>query len=331
MKVIMFILGGLLLAGTLAYAIFSGEEKKSYMVEVEEPQQVLTEERISKQNQRKKPIEDKEVERTAYVQENKVEIQNAVEDKQPEEVTETPVNFDTKSAATKTIAPLKVFPNMAARQENIIKSDLWMPSHRLIKCRTVNTVQSIFPNNPLIAIITEDVYHHGKLLFKKGTEIHGTASSTRYTNRLAPSNGWKVVFDDGRELAFNAAALQRGDEEMDLRTEMSAGIEGVLKERDPEELKKLMVLTGISGGLEALEDRATNSYGDQYSTSSPRNAAIESISKPIDVWVGRQFDRLGNDPYFVEVRGGTSFYLYTMTPVDVSDAKVGAIKTKESN
>ena len=85
----------------------------------------------------------------------------------------------------------------------------YAPFGRLIPCETVITVDSASIQTPIIGLVTEDIYHGGKLVIPAGTEVHGTAQSDRHRERIASGSSWTLVWQTGEELRLKAIALDR--------------------------------------------------------------------------------------------------------------------------
>lgn len=222
------------------------------------------------------------------------------------------------------------------KSKPLIQSAHWMPSHRLIPCRLVNAIETRNLVSPVIAIVTEDVMHHGKIVIPAFTEIHGTIGGTRDGNRIAGSTSWRLVFNkdeksNGKELSIKGLVLFRNDvdEPEKKPQEMSAGFMGKLYERNPGEFKKIIALSAFQSGVQAFKDKESSALGNEIDSSSARNAGIEALSKPADIWIERQLERLGDDPYYLHVGGGTAFYIYTQEPIDSSHAKKGQSRLNE--
>src|SRR3981081_1317812 len=61
----------------------------------------------------------------------------------------------------------------AAEQPVVRLSKQYAPFGRLVKCQLVITVDSSELETPIIAVVTEDVNHDGRLIIPAGTEVHG--------------------------------------------------------------------------------------------------------------------------------------------------------------
>lgn len=235
---------------------------------------------------------------------------------------------DTKSKIAPAL-PLIVEPaGRDGRPTNEVRSARWIPSHRLIPCRLVSTIETRNMQSPVIALTTANVYHHGRLIVPANTEIHGTVGASREGDRVAANNAWRFVFghgvndpDNGKEMAFSAVVLHSATDDDSKQQELSAGFRGVLCERDPDELKKLFGYTALREGYNLAKDATLNRQQNTGDGLQLNNVG-QATDAPIDRWIDNQFQRLGNDSYFLRVAGGTAFYLYTTQPIDVGTATI---------
>ena len=106
--------------------------------------------------------------------------------------TPMPAPVATKPAAAKPEAkpkplpPLSLFAQPPALPDT--RSELskdYAPFGRLISCQLIITVDSSALDTPIIGLITEDVWHDGRLIVPVGTEVHGTARVDRMRERIA--------------------------------------------------------------------------------------------------------------------------------------------------
>jgi len=83
---------------------------------------------------------------------------------------------------------------------------IYAPFGRLIPCELIVTVDSARMRTPIIGLVTEDVYHQGRLVIPAGTEVHGTAQTDPTRERIASGNHWTLVWHNGEELSLNGVA-----------------------------------------------------------------------------------------------------------------------------
>lgn len=236
---------------------------------------------------------------------------------------------DKAKAKVAPVLPLIVEPaGRDGRPSDEVRSARWIPSHRLIPCRLVSTIETRNMQSPVIALTTANVFHHGRLIIPANTEIHGTVGASREGDRVAANNAWRFVFgqgvndpDNGKELPFSAVVLHSAVDDGSKQQELSAGFRGVLYERDPDELKKLFGYTALREGYNLAKDATLNRQRNTGDGLQMNNVG-QATDAPIDRWIDNQFQRLGNDSYFLRVAGGTAFYLYTTQPLDVGKATI---------
>lgn len=195
------------------------------------------------------------------------------------------------------------------------------PFGRLIPCETVVTLESNRLDTPVIGLVTEDVWHDGRLVVPAGAEVHGRASLDRARERLAASGQWMIVWRttderNGTELAVQGLALDR---ERDPATgtwglhDGSAGLRGELLRTDREAEIKLFASTFLSTATAALQNTNT-SAGILGSVSVPaataRNATLAGTSAILREYADRIKDAIARDGFYVRVPAGKAFYLY---------------------
>jgi hypothetical protein len=93
------------------------------------------------------------------------------------------------------LAPISLFADSAAGVvEPKDLGSVYAPFGRLISCETVVTVDSASIQTPIIGLVTENVYHAGRLIIPAGTEVHGTAQTDRHRERIASGGSWTLVW-----------------------------------------------------------------------------------------------------------------------------------------
>lgn len=224
------------------------------------------------------------------------------------------------------LAPISLFPDSAI--ENTDKktvSSIYAPFGRLISCETIVTVDSASIQTPIIGLVTENIYHAGKLVIPAGTEVHGTAQTDRHRERIASGNNWMLVWQGGEELRLSAIALDRefsGDQEGWGITDGSAGLRGrVLKSDDMADIK-LFAATFLSGAAEALTEKQQTVFGP-ISSPSLANAPFEGAQKVLSIYAQRIYEAIQKDGFYVRVPSGKQFYLYVLQTIDRADAEIG--------
>lgn len=88
---------------------------------------------------------------------------------------------DTKPPAA---LPISLFTSSATSDATEL-SKTYAPYGRMIPCETVVTIESSRLDTPVIGLVTEDVWHDGRLIIPAGAEVHGRASLDRSRERIA--------------------------------------------------------------------------------------------------------------------------------------------------
>ena len=203
--------------------------------------------------------------------------------------------------------------------------EIYAPFGRLIPCETVITVDSASIQTPIVGLITENIYHAGKLVIPAGTEVHGTAQTDRQRERIASGGSWTLVWQGGEELRLKAIALDRefsGDQEGWGITDGSAGLRGrIIKSDDMAEIK-LFTATFLAGAADALTEKEQTIFGPVNSRSL-NNAPFEGAQKVLSVYAQRIYEAIQRDGFYVRVPSGKQFYLYVLQTIDRSEAVIG--------
>ena len=201
----------------------------------------------------------------------------------------------------------------------------YAPYGRLIPCQTVITVDSASIQTPIVGLITEDIYHAGRLVIPAGTEVHGTAQTDRHRERIASGGTWTLVWQTGEELRLKGLALDRefsGDQEGWGITDGSAGLRGrILKTDDLAEIK-LFAATLLSGAAAALTEKETTILGS-IDSRSLNNAPLKGAQDVLKIYSQRILEAIQRDGFYVRVASGKQFYLYVVQTIDRSDAIIG--------
>ena len=223
-------------------------------------------------------------------------------------------------------APLSLLAE-TPRPEPKRLSARYAPFGRLIPCETVITVDSASIQTPIIGLVTENIYHAGRLIIRAGTEVHGTAQTDRSRERIASGSSWRLVSQTGEELGLKAIALDR---EFDNNTNQtgwgitdgSAGIRGrIIKSDDMAEIR-LFAATFLSGAANALTEKEQTVFGT-IETPSLNNAPFKGAQQVLAAYAQRIYESIQRDGFYVRVPSGKQFYLYVLQTIDAADARVG--------
>jgi hypothetical protein len=231
-----------------------------------------------------------------------------------------------KETAPAPLAPISLFADATAGVvEPKSVSSIYAPFGRLISCETVVTVDSASIQTPIVGLVTENVYHAGKLVIPAGTEVHGTAQKDRLRERISSGNSWTLVWQTGEELHLKALALDRefsGDQEGWGITDGSAGLRGRIIKSDNMADIKLFAATFLSGAAEALTEKEQTVFGP-ITSPSLANAPFEGAQKVLSVYAQRIYEAIQKDGFYVRVPSGKQFYLYVVQTIDRGDAGIG--------
>ncbi len=212
------------------------------------------------------------------------------------------------------------------------RSEFYLPYGRLLRCELVNTVESTNIDTPIIGLVTEDVWHDGRLVIPAGTEVHGTAQKSAARERIGSERRWMLVFMDGRELPLAGTVLDyapdRDNPEAWAESDGSAGLRGYLVASDKYAEAKAMLAAMISAGAGAFPE-TTNLISPltggvtQIQNGGFTDAISAGIQAGGQIYSQRLLERLDQDPSFVRVPAGTLFYLYVTQTVDLAQATAG--------
>lgn len=229
-------------------------------------------------------------------------------------------------------APIGLFAETASQTaEPKTLSEDYAPYGRLVPCETVITVDSSSIRTPIIGLITEDIYHAGRLIIPAGTEVHGTAAPDRVRERLASGTSWTLVWQTGEELRLSGLALDREFESETNQvgwgiTDGSAGLRGRLIKSDNLAEIKLFAATFLSGAANALTEKEQTVFGTVDSRSL-NNAPFKGAEKVLSVYAQRIYETIQRDGFYVRIPSGKQFYLYVLQTIDRADARIGGTST----
>ena len=224
------------------------------------------------------------------------------------------------------LAPIGLFADASAGvPEPKSLGSIYAPYGRLISCETVITVDSASIQTPIVGLVTENIYHRGKLVIPAGTEVHGSAQTDRHRERIASGSSWTLVWQGGEELRLKAIALDRefsGDQEGWGITDGSAGLRGRVIKSDNMADIKLFAATFLSGAAGALTEKQQTVFGP-INSPSLANAPFEGAQKVLSVYAQRIYEAIQRDGFYVRVPSGKQFYLYVLQTIDRSEAVIG--------
>jgi hypothetical protein len=206
--------------------------------------------------------------------------------------------------------------------------DDYAPFGRLVQCELVITVDSSAIKTPIVGLVTDDVWHNGRLIIPAGTEIHGSAKVDRVRERIASSGGWTFVWQGGEELTVSGIALDR-EKEQDTDgwgiTDGSAGLRGKLLKTDEMAEIKLFTASFLSGAAKGLTEKEQTIFGTQ-AVPSLQNAPLVGAQQVLDTYAKQIYETIQRDGFYVRVPAGKQFYVYITQTLDRSKATIGGTR-----
>ena len=210
----------------------------------------------------------------------------------------------------------------------------YAPFGRLVQCELIVTVDSSSISTPIIGLVTDDIWHNGRLIIPAGTEVHGTAKVNRVRERIASTGNWTLVWQSGEELTVNGLALDREKQPDGTGwgiTDGSAGLRGELLKSDDLTEIKLFAATFLSGAANGLTEKEKTIFGSQ-TVPSLQNAPLVGAQQVLNTYAKQILETIQRDGFYVRVAAGKQFYLYVTQTMDRSKAIIGgtrfaAIKT----
>lgn len=225
------------------------------------------------------------------------------------------------------IPPLSLINVSKITMEESELSKTYAPYGRMIPCETVITLESSKLDTPVVGLVTDDVWHNGRLIIPAGAEVHGRAAIDRARERIAASGKWIVVWRDttdmnGTELVLNGIALERDKNDTSGEFGMrdgSAGLLGDLIRTDNLQEIKLFAstfLAGMAGGLQKLQTQ-TSAFGEtQITTGTARDSALKGTADVLNTYARQIQEAIARDGFFVRVPAGKQFYIYVTETID---------------
>jgi len=211
----------------------------------------------------------------------------------------------------------------------------YAPYGRLIPCETVITLESSKIETPIVGLVTEDVWHDGRLIIPAGAEVHGRAATDRSRERIAASGQWVIVWrdgtsDNGCELTLNGIALDRERDDVSEKFGLrdgSAGLVGqVIKTDDWQEIKLFAstFLAGMASGLQNMQDTgALAGMGIAVPQATAKNAALAGTAGVLNAYAAQIQKQIQEEGFYVRVPAGKQFYLYVTQTLDKAKAVRG--------
>ena len=223
--------------------------------------------------------------------------------------------------------PLSLVPDATAGKAPAkVHSDVYAPYGRLIPAETVITVDSSSIQTPIIGLITEDIFHAGRLVIPAGTELHGTAQVDHSRERIASGTAWTLVWQSGEELHLKGIALDREFASTSNHvgwgiTDGSAGLRGRLLKTDDLAEVKMFAATFLAGAAKALTEKQPTLLGS-VDAPSLNNAPLKGAEDVLGTYAERIRESIQRDGFYIRVPSGKQFYLYVLQAIDRADARL---------
>jgi hypothetical protein len=230
--------------------------------------------------------------------------------------------------ASPPLAGLHIYVSVPA-ETNPPSLGLYAPAGRLIRAITVNAINSASIDTPIIALVTDDLWHGGELIIPAGSELHGRAALDRTRDRIVSTGLWTIVWQSGEELTVTGIALEREDSV----TRMSkldgdgvAGLKGQIIRSDSAEEIRLFAAAFLSGAASGFQQRQTTLLGTEI-LGNARNAGLNGASQVLNTYAQQITDAIRRDGIFVAVPAGHPMYLYVTHTLDLGQARIGNLRT----
>jgi hypothetical protein len=239
-------------------------------------------------------------------------------------------NVSRPAATLKPLPPLSIHVELPP-DTNPPPLSVYAPMGRLVQCQLVNTVESGAEDTPIIGLVTEDLWHNGRLVIPAGTEVHGRARVDALRERIISSGSWAIVRQTGEELLVNGIALDREYNDKTRTwglTDGSPGLAGeVIRSQSMEEIK-LFAATMLSSVASGLEQSQATVLGTQIPNTA-RNAALTGTGQVLNTYAQQILDTIKKQGVFVRVPAGKQFYLYITQTLDMDKARIGNMRTAD--
>ena len=247
----------------------------------------------------------------------------------PAPVTPLPTPEKKKQEQSPGLPPISLYAESSGGEKAMeaLGSD-YAPFGRLVQCELIVTVDSSSISTPIIGLVTDDIWHNGRLIIPAGTEVHGTAKVDRVRERIASSGNWTFVWQSGEELSVSGMALDR-EKQQDVSgwgiTDGSAGLRGELLKSDDLAEIKLFAATFLSGAASGLTEKQQTLFGTQ-TIPSLQNAPLTGAQQVLDTYAKQILESIQRDGFYVRVPAGKQFYLYVTQTLDRSKAMIGGTR-----
>jgi len=200
----------------------------------------------------------------------------------------------------------------------------------MLQCVLTNGIETRMADTPIIAMVTQDLFHDGKVIVPANSEVHGRIRGATNGDRVASANSWDIVLhepneDNLRVLKLEGIALDKSvmGKAPDGGTaygesDGSAGLLGSEIVLDKSNTLKLFTASFLSGFTQNFKQRTTTSFG-QTEDIGFGNAALDGTSEVMEQYA-KGIQQEIQKGRFVRVPAGTEFYLYVTQSISLGDA-----------
>lgn len=245
----------------------------------------------------------------------------------------TPSEAPPAAPVQRELPPISLYAMKEAVTTELELGPEYAPFGRLIRCLLIITVDSSQIATPIIGLVTEDVFHDGRLIIPAGTEVHGRAALHRSRERISSQGTWTLVWRSGLELTVNGIALDHDKapdaNHWDLR-DGSAGLRGEVIQADDAAAVKLFLSTALSGVADSLKDRQPTLLGN-IPLITGKNAALGGASQVLELYAQQILEAINRDGVYVRVPAGKTFYLYVTQTIDLAHARAGSTRFRSES
>lgn len=258
--------------------------------------------------------------------------EEVVEEK-PKEKVSRPLLARQKQLKPPPPLPLNLFAGRISNGPAL--SSQYAPFGRLVPCELTITVESNSIDTPIIGLVTEDVFHAGKIIIPAGAEVHGRASRERARDRIDASGTWSFVWRthdllNGTELSVEGIALDR---ELDFNTgtwgprDGSAGLKGYLIKSDSLNEIRLFAATFLAAATQGIKDYdqfiSQTGTSLQLAKNTAGNAALDGTTAVLEEYAQQIRDAIERDGFYIRVPTGKQFYVYVTQTIDLQNGVRG--------
>lgn len=209
------------------------------------------------------------------------------------------------------------------------------PVGRLLRVELVNAIDSSSKQNPIMGLVTHDLFWNGVLLVPAGTEVHGTATTERARESLIADQQWQLVFmgkpdgvPNGWVLPVTAIALERQDQTGEGKSfglsDMRLGLPGIRMQAEDYLQIKLFIANFLGAAVSSLQSKRTHLLtGTSVVEESAHNAALSGLTEVMSRFSHGVLEEIERVGFYLRIRAGTQFYLMIQEPLDLTKGNVG--------